>query len=104
MSELTLQYNGEIEDALVRVEQKEGKKKIVVFEGIVQPGGQFQFIGQDKHGTLGPEIEVFVNGDPNATFHTSCSEPIGPGLESVDFTVISGRSSKEGASLYPWPW
>ena len=36
----------------------------------------------------------------NTKIHTSCSDPIGPGLISGDFTVIAGES-KKGGELCP---
>jgi hypothetical protein len=37
-----------------------------------------------------------VEGVLNASIHTSCSQPIGPGLISGDFEVVSGRSKDNG--------
>ncbi|MBC8236380.1 T9SS type A sorting domain-containing protein, partial [bacterium] len=98
VTELTLQYNGTIADANIQVVQK--KDDVEVFNDVVQPGEQFTFYGEDKHGTLGTEISIFVNGDLNTKIHTSCSQPIGPGLISGDFEVIAGRS-KDGGPLCP---
>jgi hypothetical protein len=102
VTELELQYNGD-QEATIRVETKgKGKKKTgaVVFEGTVAPGETFSFVGNDKKGTLGTEIKIYVNDDENTKIHTSCSKPIGPGLISGDFEVISG-SSREGGNLCP---
>ena len=98
VTQLTLQYNGS-SAATIEVFQK-GKKKSEnppVFSGIVGPGGQFSFQGTDKNGTLGTEITIEVNGVENTKIHTSCSQPIGPGLVSGDFLVIAGASLKGGA-------
>ncbi|WJJ95538.1 DUF7467 domain-containing protein [Algibacter luteus] len=101
VTELELQYNGD-ETATIRVEtKKEGENgSKVVFEGTVAAGDTFSFVGNDKKGTLGTEIKIFVNGKENTKIHTSCSQPIGPGLVSGDFEVISG-SSREGGNLCP---
>ncbi|MGB5420490.1 DUF7467 domain-containing protein [Algibacter sp.] len=101
VTELELQYNGD-EVAIVRVEtKKEGENgEKVVFEGTLSPGETFSFVGNDKKGTLGTEIKIYVNYDLNTEIHTSCSKPIGPGLVSGDFEVISG-SSREGGKLCP---
>jgi len=96
ITQLTLRYNGLLENAVIKVEQKKGD---VVYEDTVQPGGSFTFIGTDK-GTLGTEISVYVNGVLNTKIHTSCSQPIGPGLVSGDFEVIEGYS-KNGGLLDP---
>ena len=98
VTELTLRYIGDLVDAHILVEQK--KDGIVVFDGIVQPNEQFNFVGQDKNATLGTEISVYVNGLLNTKIHTSCSQPIGPGLTSGDFEVIGGYS-RNGGELCP---
>ena len=54
------------------------KDDVAVFEGTVQPGEEFSFVGLDKKGTLGTEIIITVNGELNTKIHTSCSQPIGP--------------------------
>ena len=93
VTELTLQYNGAA-NALVEVVQK--KDDNTLFTNTVDPGEQFVLIGADKHGTLSSEISILVNGELNTKIHTSCSKPIGPGLVSGDFEVISGYSRNGG--------
>jgi hypothetical protein len=90
---LTLRYDGAT-DANIEVRQK--KPNTVVFSGVVLPGGQFSFVGLDNKGTLSTEISIYVNGTLNTKIHTSCSKPIGPGLVSGLFTVVSGYSLKGG--------
>jgi len=97
VTELTLRYNGTTANAHVQVLQKKGD---VVFDGVVQPGETFTFSGMDKDGKLGTEITIQINGRVNATLHTSCSKPIGPGLVSGDFEVVAGHS-KDGGPLCP---
>jgi hypothetical protein len=46
---------------------------------------------------MGTEIEVYVNGSLNTSIHTSCSQPIGPGLVRGSFEIVSGFSLKGGA-------
>ena len=94
VSELTLRYDGGIVDAHIKVVQK--KNSISVFDGTVQPGGEFGFVGVDKKGTLGTEISIYVDDVLNTKIHTSCSQPIGPGLVSGDFAVITGFSKNNG--------
>ncbi len=101
MTELTLRYNGE-EEAFVQVTQKDGGEEVVVFEGVVQPGGPFTFEGADKHGTLGSNIKLYIDGKLAESLHTSCSKPIGPGLVAGDFEVVEGFSRK-GGRLCPVP-
>ncbi|MFH1375030.1 MAG: SdrD B-like domain-containing protein [bacterium] len=97
VTQLTIRYDGSIVNAHIVVKMK---KNLVVFDGIVQPGEQFTFVGADKHGTLGPETYYYVNGVLNTNIHTSCSQPIGPGLTKGDFTVIEGYS-RHGGLLPP---
>ena len=84
-------------DAQVRVDQK---KDGTVFDDFVPTGGEFSFSGTDKKGSLGTEISIFVNDSLDTKIHTSCSQPIGPGLVSGSFEVISGNS-RNGGPLPP---
>ena len=94
---LTLQYTGRV-PAKVDVFMK--KESEPVFSENLAPGQRFTLEGTDKKGTLGTEITLFVNGSRNAGFHTSCSEPIGPGSEDGRFRVLAG-SSRNGGDLCP---
>jgi len=102
VTQLTLRYTGSTPNALIVVKQRvQGRdKEAAAFSGVVQPGGLFTFVGLDNQGTLGPEIEIYVNGVLNTTIHTSCSQPIGPGLVRGDFLVIEGYS-RGGGLLCP---
>ncbi len=93
VTDLTMLYIGD-EYATIKVEQKRHK---VVFENDVESYGEFSFNGTERDGTLGTEIILFVNGIKNTKIHTSCSNPIGPGLISGDFKIISGQSLRGGA-------
>ena len=75
VSELTLLYTGTA--AAVRV------------------GQEFTFVGTDK-GTLGTDISLFINDELNTIIHTSCSQPIYPGMISDLFTVVEGYSLTGG--------
>ncbi|MDF1544668.1 MAG: SdrD B-like domain-containing protein [bacterium] len=97
VTELTLRYDGSMVDAHIVVG---AKRQGIVFDGTVQPGESFSFVGSDRKGTLGTEISVYVNENLNTKIHTSCSQPIGPGLVSGDFTVMAG-SSRNGGELPP---
>lgn len=104
VSRLVLRYDGP-GTALVEVFAKRGPSVDPVFSGTVSPGGSFELTpppgGNDGHaGTLGTEIRIFVNGTLHTKIHTSCSQPIGPGLVSGDFTVLAG-DSKHGGPLCP---
>ena len=97
VTELTLRYNGAA-PAFVTIQQK--KDGHVVFSATVAPGEVFSFIGTDKNWTFGTEIQIYVSGTLHTTIHTSCSQPIGPGLVRGDFVVVDG-SSKTGGKLCP---
>jgi cysteine-rich repeat protein len=107
VTELSLRYLGE-SDAYIKVYEKAKKKgkkadqgPVVAFSGEVASGEVFDFNGsQGKDITLGTEISIYVDGVLNTKIHTSCSQPIGPGLISGDFEVIEG-SSKKGGRLCP---
>ncbi|WP_177419532.1 SdrD B-like domain-containing protein [endosymbiont of Lamellibrachia barhami] len=93
VTELTLQYNGSATIDVTVVQKKDGD---TVFSGTVAPGESFSFIGTDKKGTLSTEISLFVDGQLYTKIHTSCSQPIGPGMVLGDFTVASGKSRNGG--------
>lgn len=92
VTQLTLQYNGDVAANITVDQKKEG----IVFNENVDIGAQFTIIGTDNHGTLGTEISIYKDGIFNTKIHTSCSKPIGPGLVSGDFEVIKGYSRKGG--------
>jgi|GEM_PF-2152560 len=102
---LTLRYNGSVDGAEITIDAKRGPSTDPVFSGTVNPGEEFTVVGPASGsggfaGTLGTEIALYVDGALNTTIHTSCSQPIGPGLMSGDFEVISGES-KNGGLLCP---
>jgi hypothetical protein len=97
---LVLRYNGDKADARVRILQRDGSRDVVVFNEVVQPGGEIEIEGENRNGTFGSVIRIFVDGALNARIHTSCSEPIGPGLVKGDFEVVSG-TSRVGGELCP---
>ncbi len=104
VTRLTLRYLGDT-GAQIRVEAKKGSSTEVVFDDFVSPSGSFGVVGLPTgtpgfSGTLGTEIRIFVGGMLHTVIHTSCSVPIGPGLVSGDFEVLSGFS-KHGGALCP---
>lgn len=105
VSSLTFLYQGD-GPALVEVFGRRGPiKNDPLFSAIVGPGGLFRVDGPATGnggfaGTLGTEIEVFVGGQSHATIHTSCSQPIGPGMVFGDLLVLAGES-KHGGALCP---
>jgi len=91
---LELRYNGE-DTATIEVKSKK-KKSAVLFSGTVNPYDTFKIFGAEKGGKLGTEIGIWVDGKLATKIHTSCSQPIGPGLIQGDFEVIAGESLKGG--------
>ncbi|MHC4633890.1 MAG: DUF7467 domain-containing protein [Planctomycetota bacterium] len=100
--ELTLRYIGTDEAEVVVFEGKKPKPEKLLFAGMVQPGETFTFNGIRSNGTMGSEISVWVDGQMQTKIHTSCSQPIGPGLVRGDFEVVGG-TSKMGGPLCPLP-
>lgn len=102
VTQLTLQYTG-ASAALVTVyagTKPQASNKL--FEDSVASGGQFTFTGIRSDLTMGTNISLYVNGLAAATIHTSCSQPIGPGLVKGDFKVLDG-ASKDGGKLCAVP-
>ena len=106
VSELTLRYNGSV--AANVIVSRKPPFSTVLFSGTVQPGTEFTVMGSDVgpngfKGTLGTAIEIAVDGGATVDMHTSCSQPIGPGLVAGDFEVVSGESKKLNVPLCPIP-
>jgi len=93
ITELTFKYLG---DASAEIIIHTKKDHNVLFSGVVDPDETFNFIGNDKHGTMGTEIEVYVEGEMNVKIHTSCSQPLEIGMVFGDFEVIDGYSRNGG--------
>ncbi len=116
VTELTLRYDGG-GSRYVKVVAKKGNSYDYVFSGWVSPGDEIEIDGPNGGafgGTLGTEIRIYYKDsghhyktgggssdyDLHTTIHTSCSEPIGPGLVSGDFVVVEGES-QNGGELCP---
>jgi hypothetical protein len=93
---LLMEYLGETAHVTV----KSRKDGIVLFSGELSGGDAFELFGFDKKNTLGVELYFYINGIFHTAIHTSCSQPIGPGLVSGDFLVLDG-SSRNGGWLCP---
>ena len=91
VTQLTLEYNGILDpDPIIRAEKD---SNTVYFEGPVGTNGRFTIDNGDS--SLG-DVEIYINGVLNTDIHTSCSQPIFPGLVTGDFTVVSGISKDNG--------
>lgn len=97
VTSLTMQYQGD-DAADVKVYQK--KPYTLVFDDSLFPGELFSFNGVWHGGTLSTEIYLYVDNEFDAKIHTSCSEPIGPGLVAGQFMIVSGKS-RRGGELCP---
>ena len=106
--QLTLLYTGDssTDHTVVVYEgtKREASKKLT--EVVVGPSSsdnnEFTFTGTGKDLKMGTEISLWVDGVLNTAIHTSCSQPIGPGLVRGDFKVVEGYS-KDGGKLCPMP-
>ncbi|MBI2423747.1 MAG: hypothetical protein HYV27_13030 [Candidatus Hydrogenedentes bacterium] len=96
VTELTLGYNGSTA-ANVVIKTKMG---VTIFSGNVAPGDSIFVSPPSGETTLGTEIYIYLDGCLKAQFHTSCSQPIGPGSISGDFVVLDGKS-RIGGLLCP---
>lgn len=98
VSELTLQYNGTVA-ATVNVDRIDPFSTNLFPPTTIQPGQIFTVYGSSFgpggfKGTLGVGIAITKDGGDPVEIHTSCSEPVGPGLVAGDFVVLSGKSKK----------
>jgi hypothetical protein len=94
ITELTLKYIGTLEDAHVIVTTRKCQR---IFDDVLQPGDTFILVGNDKKGTLGPEITLWLDCMWPTKIHTSCSMPIGVGMVFGEFEVLAGTSRNGGA-------
>lgn len=94
---LSLLYTG-TEPAFIEVIQSQGE---VPFAGMVSPGGTFSFFGLDNQLTLGPDINLFVEGIFDSNLHTSCSQPVFVGLTFGSFEIVAGTSRNGGPFCVP---
>jgi len=97
VSTLTLQYTG---DSTALVEVKQNNNDTVFGPQIVDPQEKFIFFGTEGGGNLGSATKIYVDTVLTETIHTSCSQPVGPGLVAGDFLIISGESL-DGGLLCP---
>lgn len=95
---LALRYTGSEVGADLYVTDKRSGRAVYVDsvssgDSVLLDGAELDI---DKKNTLGPEIRVYLNGRLAASIHTSCSEPIGPGMQFGDFLVVAGTSRNNG--------
>ncbi|WP_431157860.1 DUF7467 domain-containing protein [Winogradskyella poriferorum] len=97
ISELTIRYNGQLQDAPLRVETIDG---VLVFEGTISASDEFSISTNEDEGTLGVDLLFFINDEQVSQIATDCSQVIGPGYITGDLEVVSG-TTETGGQLCP---
>jgi hypothetical protein len=95
-TELTFQYLGTQAANVVVYDDKDAKPDKKLFEGLLQPGDEFTITPRTGQDDLNNDISMWVERVFNAKIHTSCSQPIGPGLIAGDLLIVEGRSKDNG--------
>ncbi len=94
--ELTFQYLGFNSARVTVYDDTSPKADKILFDSTLNPGDQFTITPRPGQAKLNNDITIYVNGVFNAKVHTSCSQPIGPGLISGDFEIVNARSKDSG--------
>lgn len=94
VNSLTLEYQGNVTVKIEVVQQQGGST--IFLNNSVNPGQSFNFIGSGTDGRMGPEIDIFINGQLSVEIHTSCSQPIEIGMTFGLFKIIAGTSTNNG--------
>ena len=90
VTQLTLRYDGNVQNAHIRVVQKKDSK--VAFDGIVQPGSEFTFVGQLTNVAWEAHVGGFVFGLVAATaLRTQLRARIDRGLQRVRRQALGFR-------------
>lgn len=105
VSQLTLRYNG-ISPTTVKVDRIDPFGTTLYPSTAILPGDVFTVNGSNFgpkgfKGTLGVGISITEDGGNPVEIHTSCSQPVGPGLIAGNFEVVSGNSKKFSKPLCP---
>lgn len=105
VSELTLRYTGTT-PTTVQVDRIDPFGTNLMPATPILPGDVFTVSGSSYgphgfKGTLGVGIVITTTSGEPVQIHTSCSEPVGPGLVAGDFVVESGTSKKLSKPLCP---
>jgi hypothetical protein len=91
VSHLALRYTGCTAVHIIVVEH-DGK---VVFNGYVEPNEVFILDGKSFQNTFGPSIDIYYNCH-HAFLHTSCSQPVYPGIVFDKFEIVYAVSRNNG--------
>ncbi|MCP4688858.1 MAG: hypothetical protein GY859_12460, partial [Desulfobacterales bacterium] len=95
VTRLTLLYRG-ASDSQILIVQKKGHQKQVLFDQWVHPGAMLSVQGGDNDGSMGKEVEIFVDGAQHTKIVTDCKRPVSPGLITGDFEIIEAYSLRGG--------
>jgi hypothetical protein len=101
VTELTLEYSGPEAEVTV-YEGKDARVDRMLFTALLGPGDIFTFTGIRDDLTMSSEISLWIDGERYTKVHTSCSQPIGPGMVIGYFEILEGYS-KDGGKLCPLP-
>jgi 5-hydroxyisourate hydrolase-like protein (transthyretin family) len=94
--ELTFEYLGSVPARVIVYDDTSAKADKILFDSMLNPDDQFTITPRPGQAKLNNDITIFVNAVLNAKVHTSCSQPIGPGLISGDFEIENARSKDNG--------
>lgn len=100
VSQLTLRYDGTDPTFLQIYDDRDQKPERLMFEGNVNPGDEITVNGTHNGGAMHAEISLWENGTRIHKIHTSCSQPIGPGMTFGDYYIVEGYS-RHGGLLCP---
>jgi hypothetical protein len=101
VTQLTLRYLGPYAGYVQVYAGQHPLPEDLLYESTVNPDETFGFSGNRPDTTMGSQISIYLDAVYNGKMHTSCSEPIGPGLIGGDFEVVSGYSRFGGALCPP---
>lgn len=91
---MILQFNG-LEISAVTAKDWKGNQ--FYHNAAISPSEQLVLNTDIMNGTLGPKVELYVNGLLNTEIHTSCSDPnVLPGYSAGLFTLVAGESKIGG--------
>ena len=100
VSQLTLRYNGDETNYIKVYDNVKRRANKLMFEGYVSMGDEFTVNGTGRHDEMSGQISIWNEYNRSTRIHTSCSEPIGPGMIYGDYEVVEGYS-RHGGLLCP---
>ncbi len=89
VTDLSIQFNGPDNSTIKITQESDGS---VLFQNNVDNGDIINITHATSSSTMGDDLNIYMDDSFYGKLHTSCSTPIGPGLELGDFTIVSGAS------------